>query len=180
MRPSRQTALLVATVALLAAACGAAPQLGGGNDPAGIAQQAMAALQARDITKLTSLACAAQKDEIAESFTGGLSDLAPGTDPSTILQAVQVDTSKVVVGTATISGDTAVVPLTGSMKLTIDEAKLRPIVQAALQAQGAPADDAAVTAAMAFVSAFNGQEIPLDDQPITLKQEDGTWKVCDD
>ena len=64
------------------------------------------------------------------------------------------------------------------MTISIDEEKAKPIVQAALQAQGAPADDAAVQAAMGFLSAFEGQPIPLD-QPLTLKQENGAWKVCD-
>ena len=169
--------VLVALIALLAACGGAAPLAG--DDPASIARQVMSSLAARDITKLTDLACAAQKDEIADSFTGGLADIAPGTDPATLLQAIQIDTSKVVVGTATVSGDTATVPLTGSMKLTIDSEKLKPVVKAALAAQGMPSDDAAVDAALGFVSAFNGQEIPLDDQPITLKKENGAWKVCD-
>jgi hypothetical protein len=179
MRPARQLALLIATLVLAVAACGGAGPLAGGDDPAGVARQALAVLAAGDITKLTDLACAASKDDIANSFTGGLGDLAPGTDPSTLLQAIRIDTSKVTVGDATVTGDTAVVPLKGSMTITIDKDKVKPIIQAALQAQGAPADDAAVQAAMGFLSAFDGQPIPVDDQPLTLKQENGAWKLCD-
>lgn len=181
MSTTRSLKILPALVALIAlvAACGGAGPLAGGDDPAGIARQAMSSLAARDITKLTDLACAAQKDEIAKSFTGGLADIAPGTDPNTLLQAIQIDTSKIVVGTAVVTGDTATVPLTGSMKFTVDSEKLKPIIKAALEAQGLPADDAAVQAAIGFVGAFNGQEIPMDDQPITLKKENGAWKVCD-
>ena len=180
MRPARQLALLIAALALALAACGGAGPLagGGGGDPASVARQALADLAAGDVTKLTDLACAASKEDIAKSFTGSLGDLAPGTDPSVLLQAIRIDTSKVTVGQATVTGDTAVVPLNGSMTISIDEEKAKPIVQAALQAQGAPADDAAVQAAMGFLSAFEGQPIPLD-QPLTLKQENGAWKVCD-
>jgi hypothetical protein len=179
MRPARQLALLLSTLALVVAACGGAGPLAGGNDPASVARQAMTVLAAGDLTKLTDLACAASKEDIANSFTGGLGDLAPGTDPNTLLQAIKIDTSKVTVGEATVTGDTATVPLKGSMTISIDKDKVKPIIQAALQAQGAPADDAAVDAAMGFLSAFDGQPIPLDDQPITLKQENGSWKICD-
>jgi len=179
MRPVRQLALLIVTVALAVAACSGASPLAGGSDPAGIARQALGALQAGDFAKLTDLACAASKADIANSFTGGLTDLAPGTDASTVLQAIKVDTSKVTVGDATVTGDTAVVPLHGSMTISIDTEKAKPIIQAALKAQGVAADDAAVNAAMGMLTAFQGQPIPVDDQPLTLKQENGAWKVCE-
>jgi len=72
-----------------------------------------------------------------------------------------------------------VVPLKGSMTISFDKEKIKPIIAAALQSQGVPADDAAVEAAMGFLTAFEGQAIPLDDQPLTLKQENGAWKLCD-
>jgi hypothetical protein len=179
MRPARQLTLLITTLALVVAACGGASPLTGGNDPASVARQAMAVLAAGDITKLTDLACAANKDDIASSLTGGLGELGSGADAAALLQAIKIDTSKVTVGDATVTGDTAVVPLKGSMTISFDKEKVKPIIQAALQAQGVPADDAAVEAAMGFLTAFEGQAIPLDDQPLTLKQENGAWKLCE-
>ena len=179
MRPTRQLALVITSLALAIAACGGAGPLAGGSDPASVARQAMAVLAAGDLTKLTDLACAASKDDIANSFTGGLGELGSGADAAALLQAVKIDTSKVTVGEATVTGDTAVVPLKGSMTISFDKEKIKPIIAAALQSQGVPADDAAVDAAMGFLTAFEGQAIPLDDQPLTLKQENGAWKLCD-
>ena len=180
MRPVRQLALLLTSLALLVAACGGAgPLAGGGGDPASVARPAMAVLAAGDITKLTDLACAASKADIANSFTGGLGELGSGADPAALLAAIKIDTSKVTVGDATVTGDTAVVPLKGSMTISFDKEKIKPIIQAALQSQGVAADDAAVQAAMGFLTAFEGQAIPLDDQPLTLKRENGAWKLCD-
>ena len=179
MRPTRQLALLISSLVLAIAACGGAGPLAGGSDPASVARQAMAVLAAGDLTKLTDLACAASKDDIANSFTGGLGELGSGADAAALLQAVKIDTSKVTVGEATVTGDTAVVPLKGSMTISFDKEKIKPIIAAALQSQGVAADDAAVEAAMGFLTAFEGQAIPLDDQPLTLKQENGSWKLCD-
>jgi hypothetical protein len=179
MRPARQLALLITTFALVVAACGGAGPLAGGTDPASVARQAMAVLAAGDITKLTDLACAASKESIANSLTGGLGELGSGAEAAALLQAIKIDTSKVTVGEATVTGDTAVVPLKGSMTISFDKEKVKPIVQAALQAQGVAADDAAVEAAMGFLTAFEGQAIPLD-QPLTLKQENGAWKLCEE
>ena len=161
----------------LIAACGGAA-LVGGDDPAGITRQALTDLQAKDLTKLTDIACAADKADIANSFTGGLGNALPGADPNQVLQAVNIDTSKVTVGTPVVNGDTATVPLSGSMHIQIDTEKIKPIVKAALASQGLPNDDATVTAALSVMGSAAGQDIPMDSQPLKLVKENGAWKVC--
>lgn len=168
--------LMAALVLVLAACGGAAPAA---NDPAGVVRNALSLASAKDITGLTNLACAAQKDEIADSFTGGLGEIAGGIDAAQVLQAMTIDTSKVTVGTATESGDTASVPLSGSMSFSFDTAKMRDIMKLALAAQGQPTDDATIDAAMAMLQGFSGQAIPMDGQTMDLVKEGGAWKICD-
>jgi hypothetical protein len=164
-------------LALAVAACGGAGPLAG-SDPASVVTQAMSVIQQKDFNKLTELACAAQKDKIAEQFTGGLSAAGGGFDPAQILAAINIDTSKVSIGTPQVSGDNATVPLSGTMKITIDPQKLKPILAQALASQGLPTDDASVDAAMGMMGTISGQDIPMDNQPVKLVKENGAWKIC--
>ena len=168
----------LALVALTVAACGGSSPLGGGGDPASVVKDALASVQSKDLTKIGDLACAAKKDEVLKSFDFGSSLAGTGVDSKAVLDAMTIDTSKVTVGQPTITGDNATVPLSGSMKISIDAEKMKPIVKAQLAAQGLPADDAAVEAMMGVVSGFTGQDIPMD-QAMTLVKEGGAWKICE-
>jgi hypothetical protein len=167
-----------ALVLLAVAACGGSSPLGGGGDPASVVKDALAVVQSKDLAKIGDLACAAKKDEVVESldFSKGLEG--SGVDSQQVLDAMSIDTSKVTVGTPVINGDTATVPLSGSMTMSVDAEKMKPIVKAQLEAQGLPADDAAVDAMMGMVGAFTGQDIPMD-QSMTLVKENGAWKICE-
>ena len=171
----RLTALLLATAALLAA-CGGVP---GGGDPASVVTGAMQAVANKDVDALRGFACAAQQDEIAEQFdlTGGLGELAPGVDAEQVLEAITIDTSQVTVGSPSVDGSTATVQLGGSMTIDIDAEALRPIIVAALEAQGMPTDDASVDAMLGMLGGFTGQPIPMTET-LELVQEGGAWKIC--
>jgi hypothetical protein len=140
----------------------------------------MAIVASKDLDKIKGIACAAQADEIAESFdfSSSLSDVAPGVDSQQVLDAMTIDTSKVTVGEATVNGDKATVPLSGSMSITVDAEKMKPIIKAALEAQGLPADDATIAQAVTMLGSFSGQEIPMTE-PIEMVKENGAWKICD-
>jgi hypothetical protein len=168
---------LIAPLALILVACGgaAAP---GGNDPSGVVRNALSLVQAKDLTGLTNIACAAQRDEIVDSFTGGLAQ--SGMDPEEVMAALNIDTSKVTVGAVTENGDTASVALGGTMAFSFDEAKMRELIKAQLVNEGQPADDASVATAMGFLTAMLGQPIPMDGQTMELVREGGAWKICDD
>jgi hypothetical protein len=174
----RQRLLLtcLAPLALILAACGgaAAPAA---NDPAGTVRAALSLTASKDITGLTNLACAAQKDKILESFTGGLggSDI----DPAEILGAMNIDVSKVTVGAVTETGDSATVALGGTMSFSIDEAKMKEVLKKAAEAQGQAIDDAQLEMAMQMFKGISAQPIPMDGQTMDLVKENGAWKVCD-
>lgn len=169
----------LALVALAVAACGGSSPLGGGGDPASVVKDALAAVQSKDLTKVGDLACAAKKDEVLKSFDFG-SQLGEGSgvDSKQVLDAMSIDTSKVVVGQPTVTGDTATVAISGSMTMNIDKDKMKPIVKAQLEAAGMPADDAAIEAMMGVVGGFAGQDIPMDST-MTLVKENGAWKICE-
>lgn len=169
----------LALVALAVMACSGSSPLGGGGDPASVVKDALAVVQSKDLAKIGDLACAAKKDEVVKSldFSSSLGE-GSGVDSKQVLDAVSIDTSKVTVGQPTITGDTATVPVSGSMTMNVDPAKMKPIVKAQLEAAGMPADDAAVEAMMGVMGGFTGQPIPMNET-MTLVKENGVWKICE-
>ena len=169
----------LALVSLAVMACsGGSPLGGGGGDPASVVKDALATVQSKDLAKIGDLACAAKKDEVVQSLDFSKSLAGSGIDSQQVLDAMSIDTSKVTVGSPTITGDTATVPLSGSMTMSIDPAKLKPIIKAQLEAAGLPADDAAIESMMGIAGAMSGQPIPMD-QSMTLVKENGAWKICE-
>ena len=173
---------VVFVIPVLAAACSAG---GGGaansGDPAAVVSDALAKVAAQDINGVAALACAGQADKIKSEFdlSGQLGAAVPGIDASGLASAVHIDTSGVKVGSAAISGDTATVPVTGSMKMTFDKAKLLPIFKQVMAAQGGSIQmtDDQINALIDNV-AGSGSDVPLNES-LTLKQENGAWKICD-
>src|SRR6478609_9188340 len=123
---------VVFVIPVLAAACSAG---GGGaansSDPAAVVNDALSKVAAQDINGIAALACAGQADKIKSEFdlSGQLGSAVPGIDASGLASAIHIDTSGVTV-------DTATVPVTGSMKMTFDKAKLLPIFKQVMAAQG--------------------------------------------
>ena len=77
--------------------------------------------------------------------------------------------------TSAIESATAV---TGSMKVTFDTEKIRPIFKQMMEAQGgASMTDAQIDALIATV-AGSGQDVPLNET-LDLKKENGAWKICE-
>jgi hypothetical protein len=171
--------LAISAALVLVAACGGGGGDAGG-DPAAVVRSALSAAQSKDFTALEGLACEAQKDEIRDQFdfSAGLSGLAPGMDSEQILDAITIDTSNVQIGNPAINGDTATVEVSGSMSIDVDVDKLKPVIKAALEAQGLPSDDATVDQAMGMISAMSSRDIPMDET-LGLVKEDGAWKICE-
>ena len=103
---------------LLIAACSGGPGAASGNDPAAVVKDALAKVAAKDVNGLANLACAGQADQVREQFdmAGQFASLAPSANAQDIVDSITIDTSAVTVGSATVTGDTATVPVTGSMK----------------------------------------------------------------
>jgi hypothetical protein len=170
--------ILAAGLAAILAACSGVP--GTGGDPAAAVTGAMSALQSKDLEQLKTFACAAKQDEIASQFdmAGGLEQLVPGADAQAILGAVTIDTSGVTVGEPAVNGDSATVKLGGTMKVSVDAEKLKPILKAALERQGMPADDASLDAMLAMMGGAGATEVPMNET-LELVRENGAWKLCE-
>ena len=184
-RPRRGIAArLLATIfvlPILAAACsGGSPLGGGGGDPAAVVSDALTKVAAQDINGVAALACAGQADAIKSQFdlSGQLGDSLPGVDASALASAVHIDTSGVKVGTPVVNGDAAQVPVTGSMKVTFDTEKIRPIFKQMMEAQGGASMTDAQIDALIDTVAGSGQDVPLNET-LDLKKENGAWKICE-
>jgi len=166
---------------LLIAACSGGPGAASGGDPAGVVKDALAKVAAKDVNGLANLACAGQADQVREQFdmAGQLASFAPDANPQDIVDSIAIDTSGVTVGSATVTGDTAAVPVSGTMKMTFDKEKLRPIIKQVLQAQGGGAQlsDAQIDGFLDQMGGA-GQGVPVNES-MTLKQEGGAWKICE-
>ena len=166
---------------LLIAACSGGPGAASGGDPAGVVKDALAKVAAKDIDGVANLACAGQADQVREQFdmAGAIGSAVPGANPQDIVNSITIDTSGVTVGSATVNGDSATVPVTGTMKMTFDKEKLRPIIKQMIEAQGGGAQltDEQIDGFLDQM-AGGGQGVPLDET-MTLKQEGGAWKICE-
>jgi hypothetical protein len=166
-------AVLVAVVA----ACGGAANT---STPKGTMEQALRLVADKDTDGLTALACEAQKDTVAEQFdfAGGLTDsLGVDVDPDKVLDAIEIDVSKVAVAETNVSGDTATVQLTGAMSMVIDEEAFKDVIREVAEQQGTPIDDAQLDALLGMMGSF-AQDIPMNET-VDLVRENGAWKICD-
>jgi hypothetical protein len=175
----------IVVVPMLIAACsgsGGGPLGGGGGDPAAVVKDALAKVAAKDVDGLAGLACAGQADQVRKDFDFGnaLASSVPGVDPQAITDSISIDTSGVTVGTPVINGDTATVPVSGTMKMNFDKEKLRPIIKQIMEAQGGGVQltDDQIDMFLDQMTG-SGQGIPMDES-LTLKNEGGSWKICDD
>lgn len=174
-RPSSIVALL-AVVVLAVAACGSPAPADG---PAGVVQLAVQKAAAKDLDGMRALACAGQEDTIRSlvGLPAGVGDaLLPGVDIQAVMDAVRLDVGGVKVGEAVVTGDTAQVPVTGSLKVTFDAAAMRPIVERIMQDRGTPMQPAQLDALLQGLQDY-GQDVPLNQQ-VRLVREGGAWKVC--
>jgi hypothetical protein len=164
--------------AFLIAACGG----GGGaasDAPEGVVRTALDRMAAMDVEGLSELACAGQGEQIREQLglPGGIGgELLEGLDTQELLDAVKLDVADVQVGSATVDGDVAQVPVEGDLGVTFDAEAMRPILRELLGAQGQSMTDDELDALLAGLEAF-GQTVPLETD-VRLVREDGAWKVC--
>lgn len=179
-RPGRSAvarAVIGLVLAALVAACG-----GGGtaaDGPEGVVRTALDRMASMDLEGLSELACAGQEEKIRDQLglpgaIGG--ELLPGLDTQELLDAIKLDVSDVTVGTATVDGDVAQVPVAGDLGVTFDAEAMRPILRELLGAQGGSMTDEQLDALLAGLEAY-GQSVPLDTN-VRLVREDGAWKVC--
>ena len=170
---------LLAFSVLLAACAGTGPAADG---PEAVVQEALTKAAAKDLDGLRGLACAGQEDLIRDQLSlagmSGAGDLLGGFDIDALLAAVRVDVTDVKVEPATIEGETATVPVEGSLNVTFDAEAMRPILQQFLESQGATVGEEQIDALLKTLESY-GQAVPVD-QSIRLVREDDAWKICQD
>lgn len=175
-----------AFLAIVLAACGGSSSPGAGSaaagvpgtDPAATINAFVATMEAKAFDKLPNLACSTAKDQAAAlDPTKALSSMLPGITAADVLAALNITVSNVKVDAPQISGDTAKVHFTGDVQMSADQAKLKDLVTKALAAQGVTNNDAAVNQALVIAAPAFSQTQKMDNT-FTLKQENGTWLIC--
>jgi len=178
--PRRRLAALAASLVLVLAVGACVPTSTDG--PESVVLEALGKLAAKDVDGLRTLACAGQEDLIRDQLglgsALGAGELIPGLDTQALLDAVNLDVSKVQLGSPAIEGDVAQVPVAGTLKVTFDAAAMRPILRQLLESQGTTMTDEQVDALLKTLASY-GQDVPLE-QSVRLVRESGAWKVCQD
>ena len=108
---------------------------------AAVVSDALTKVAAQDINGVAALACAGQADAIKSQFdlSGQLGDSCPVSTPAPSPRRSTSTRAVSKVGTPVVNGDAAQVPVTGSMKVTFDTEKIRPIFKQMMEAQGGAA-----------------------------------------
>jgi hypothetical protein len=170
--------ILLVALAILAAGC--TPAAPAADSPGATVQAALGRLAARDVAGLAALSCAGQEDRIVEQLgipgLGAGAELIPGVDAQALVDAVTLDLADVRFGDPSMDGEVASVPVTGSVKVTFDEVRMRPMVKALLEQRGTPMNDEQLDALLKTLATY-GQDVPIDET-IRLVRQDGTWKIC--
>ena len=107
-------------IALVVSACSGAVD----TSPKGVVEQALRHVEHKDTAALTDLACAKSRDQITRQldFTGGLgSFLPPGFDTQALLDAIEIDASKLVATEKSVTGDNAVVSVASAVTEHVPE-----------------------------------------------------------
>jgi hypothetical protein len=116
---------------------------------------------------LAGVVCPEREDEIRTAFDPSASDATFG--------GVQVAITDPVATVVSEDGPTAVVKLTGSMRISFDQEQARAFVRAQLEASGQGASDGDIDDLLALM--FPAGDLPLDED-LTVVERDGEWLIC--
>jgi hypothetical protein len=175
---------LVMALGLALAACG-----GGGNgddgDPTGTVNDLFKAIESKQFDKIPDFACAAQKEEVSQTFDFG--SIIAGSlggadvDPQMILDALTFKLSGLEITEKSKSGDKAVVHAKGRLEMTVDPEKFKDVVRELLKQQGIGevADELLDQFAGPVMEQFEDFSTDLDDD-IALVKEGTKWVICDE
>jgi hypothetical protein len=174
---------LALALSLALAACG-----GGDGDDAGdptkVVKDLMKAIEDKKFDKIPDFACAAQKEEVADTFDFGamMTDSFGGVDidPQKVLDAMNFKVSNLEVKEVSKSDDKATVHVKGRLEIKIDPEKFKDVVRELLKAQGmTDVPDSLIDQAMeAVVPQLEEFGEDLDDD-LALIKEGGKWVICD-
>jgi hypothetical protein len=175
---------LVVALGLVLAACGGDGN-GGDGDPTGTVNDLFEAIENKQFDKIPDYACAAQKDEVRQTFDFGsaiASSLGGAdVDPQMILDALTFKLSDLEITEKSKSGDKAVVHAKGRLEMTVDPEKFKDVVRELLKQQGIGdvSDELMDQFAGPVMEQFEDFSTDLDDD-IALVREGDQWLICDE
>jgi len=165
--------LFLAPLVLALAACGGSSgSTSGGNvaagpagDPVAAVNNYVTAIKSKAFDKLGPLVCAAKRYAIVGTYTGsGM--------PAALLDAMTFDVQNLNVQQSSVTGDAAVVHVTGKLVSTVDAGKAKDAVKALL---GNTATDDQINQMITGLS--SSKDISQD---VDVVKENGGWVVCSD
>ncbi len=164
-----------AAMAIALAGCGALPGGASANDPVGAVNRLADLVEAKQFTQLASAVCTAKQAEVAARFDPSrqLASTITGLDASAALDAMTISFADLQVTEVSRTGDTAVVAIDGTLNISFDEARMRPLLEAVVQQQGLPP-----STLDSMLDGLAARSLPIDSQ-LEVVNENGTWLVCD-
>lgn len=149
------------------------------DSPEAAVNELLDAVSSGDLTSLETVVCEAEREAVREMFDFGAQlGLATGETPT---QPLVFDISDRSTELLDQDEDSAMVRVTGTLTVDVDEEQLRDLVRAMLEADRGPDDPPISDEDLDFMiplfsSTFSsGQAL---DEEITLVLEDGGWLVC--
>jgi hypothetical protein len=140
----------------------------------------MAAIEAKEFGNLAGYFCAEHADQAAEFDISGLA-AGLGADPSTLIDALILDTEITSTEVLSQSDTEAVVKIVGTISTGVDPEKLGPFVEAILAASGQEVTPDMVEMMTGMLTTEMQPTVIDIDEEITLAPGDaGGWVVCDD
>jgi len=179
MHRSRPLAVLALGAALVALP-GAGLVARAADSPTAAVDGILDALEAKDFSGVGPFICAELREDAlgALDISASLGELPPGVDGAAFLDAMTITLDGRSTALVSEAGDSAVVAVTGSMRVAIDEAIAEGFVKAVLEASGQPATDEMVAMMLPMLMELfaEGTDMSAD---LDVVREDGEWVVCD-
>ena len=173
---------LVVVAGLILSACGGGD---GDDDPTGVVKDLFKAIEDKKLDKIADYACAAQKEEVRETFDFGaaMAEQLGGADADAdqILEMLTFKVSDLKVTEKSKSGDKAVVSVTGRLEMTVDPEKFKDLVRDMLKEQGMGdvSDELIDQFAGPALEQFEDFSTDLDEE-LEVVKEGGKWLICGD
>jgi hypothetical protein len=175
----RLSILSVLMLCLTLAACN-----NGDDGPVGVVEELFQRLEDHGFNEITELVCVASRDDIAELFgLGELLDAAADSDiGSQQVADIFIFEPSLKFQEIAKSSDDATVHVRGSLKVTVDAAKFKPLARQTLENEGASEEERTDSALdQLYVDFAEDAEQELSGQvdvDLDLIKEDGKWRVC--
>jgi hypothetical protein len=176
MLPTRSRVLGVAVAAtLMLTLAGLAAPVVAADDPETVVNELFDAVEAGDFAAVESLVCETERAAVREMIDPGAQ---MGVDASSLAEALTFAVEDRGVTVLSNDGETAIVEVTGTMSMNVDEDDIGELARNLLIAdmgEDISAEDLEMM--MPFMEMAFSQSLPLDEE-LTLVVEDGQWLVC--